>query len=72
MTVMQLAAWQIFVACGCAGFGLGIGLVLAAFVARNLRGYMGGFGMVVQDPPGGGRVKPRKRPDPIDDEENGS
>lgn len=37
--------WQVLAAAGLAGFGLGMGLVAGAFVARGLRRYMHEFGM---------------------------
>jgi hypothetical protein len=35
-----MPAWETFVAVSLGGFGLGLGLVLGAFIARGLRGYM--------------------------------
>jgi hypothetical protein len=37
----SMDALETMIAIGLAGFGLGLGLVLAAFVARTLRRYMG-------------------------------
>jgi NhaP-type Na+/H+ or K+/H+ antiporter len=36
----ELSGWEIFAVFGLAGFGIGLGLVLGAFVARTLRRYM--------------------------------
>ena len=43
---------------GIAGFGLGLGLVIGAFAARNLRRYMTEFGMAAD---GGDDRRPRRR-----------
>lgn len=37
---MRDAGWVLVAAAGIGGFGLGMGLVLGAFIARTLRRYM--------------------------------